>query len=275
VVAPLAAAAVGSVGIFSASFASDLYAVFAPEGGTGEPLRAAPRTETRVGLSGVYDPVFQHRALVDQRIDVRFGLMRLSGAAQFAPESTSRRLRAETAVRLHGPKPDGPPAADGSFVDLEGALTDHAYVRDHFATTIGELSLRGRYDLVRLDRALTGSFVEGQVGAALARDRYRRDVPASTDSDVGSLLLARFAWGMYIGRPGTGGPAGEASLFYDHRRDGYAGGLQPNGIGAGYFGSFGASGRMYFARSWGVGADLQTGSALIGGVSLLFRTEAR
>lgn len=255
-VAPIAATAVTGAGLFAVSLASDLFSVLAPEGGLGEALPFASRTETRSGVFAISDPVFGHHVLVDERVDARFGWLRVSGVGQFAPGSTGRRLRAEAAARL-----DGTPA---THVDLEIASTDHAYFHDGFGSLLVEASLRGRYDLARMDDGLRGSFAEGQLGGGVFRDRY-----ATGASDVNDMLLARFAWGMYLGR------GGEALLFYDHRRDGWAGGLKPNGIGAGYLGSVGASARLPIAGPWGIGADVQAGSALLAGVSLLFRSEGR
>lgn len=265
---PIAAMTVAGVGVFSTSLLADLYLLLAPEGGTGEPLCEVPWIEAMIGASAISDPVFRHSELVTQRLDARWRSLRTSVQAEHAPESTSRRLRLEEAWRLMGPKPGAQERArDGSFFDVEGALTDHAYPREGFGTTIAELSLKGRFDLARFDGQLTGAFVEGSVGAGLMVDRYRR----AESADADSMLLARFAFGTYLGRPSSDGVHGEASVFYDHRRDGYAGGLQPNGIGAGFLGSFGANARAWLGRTWGVGLNAQAGSALIGGLSLHFR----
>jgi hypothetical protein len=266
---PLAAMTVMSLGVFSTSMLADLYAVLAPEGGTGEPLRAAPWIEVMVGAAAVSDPVFRHSELVTQRLDVRWASLRTSMQAEHAPESASRRLRLEEALRLHGARPGTADAMprDGSFVDVEGALTDHAYPRDGFGTTIAEVSLKARLDLARVDAELAGAFVDGLLGGGLMIDRYR----AAQGSDANSMLLARFGFGTYLGRPTVDGVHGEASVFYDHRRDGFAGGLQPSGIGAGFLGSFGMNARMWLGRSWGIGANAQAGSAWIGGLSLHFR----
>jgi hypothetical protein len=265
---PIAAMTVASVGVFSTSFLADLYAVLAPEGGTGEPLREVPWLETSIGASAMSDPVFRHGGLVTQRVDVRWLSLRTSVQAEHALESASRRLRIEEGVRLYGPTPGSSVRArDGSFVDLEGALTDHGYPRDGFATTIAELALRGRLDLVRYDGALAGAFVEGLLGAGLMVDRYR----AVSSTDTNSILLGRFAFGTSLGRPSADAVHGEATVFYDHRRDGFVGGLQPTGIGAGYLGSVGTAARVWLGRSWGVGANAQAGSALVGGLSLHFR----
>lgn len=266
---PIAAMTVASVGVFSTSMLADLYAALAPEGGTGEPVREAPWVEAMVGAYAMSDPVFRHSELVIQRLDVRWASLRTSVQAEHAPESTSRRLRVEEGVRLYGATP-GTPMRDGTAIDLEGALTDHAYPRDGFGTTIAELTLRARMDLARIDRELTGAFVEGLFGVGLMVDRFKA-ASAKGANDANSILLGRFAFGTYLGRPSAGAVHGEASVFYDHRRDGFVGGLQPNGIGAGYLGSVGATARVWLGSSWGIGTNAQAGSALIGGLSLHFR----
>lgn len=265
---PIAAMTVAGVGFFSTSLIADVYLLLAPEGGTGEPPREVPWIEMMLGASAISDPVFKHSEIVTQRLDARWRSLRTSVQAEHAPESTSRRLRVEEGLRLMGPTPGSRTLArDGSFVDVEGAFTDHAYPRDGFGTTIAELSVKGRLDLARFDGELSGAFVEGLLGAGLMIDRYR----AAEGTDTDSILLTRFAFGTYLGRPTPDGLHGEASVFYDHRRDGFAGGLQPRGIGAGFLGSFGVNARMWLGRSWGVGLNAQAGSALIGGLSLHFR----
>lgn len=275
VVGPLAAASVLGVGVFSTSLLADLYAVLAPEGGTGVPLREAAPVETMIGAYAVSDPVFRHSGIVMERVDLRWASLRTSLQVEHAPGTVSRRLRVEEAVRLHGPTPsrgsrEQARARDGSFVDVEAALTDHAYPRDGFGTTIAEVAVRGRLDLVRFDGELRGAFVEGQLGGGLMVDRFR----AVGGNDTNSILLSRFAFGTYLGVPSASASSvsGEAMVFYDHRRDGYVGGLQPNGIGAGYLGSVGAATRLWLGSSWGVGANVQVGSALVGGASLHFRS---
>src|SRR4029078_7852549 len=91
-----------------------------------------------------------HAAIVATRFDMRWALLRTSVQAEYAPETVSRRLRVEEGVRLYGTRP-GERGRDGSFVELEGAFTDHAYPQDGFGTTIAEVSLRGRLDLARFD----------------------------------------------------------------------------------------------------------------------------
>ena len=61
-------------------------------------------------------------------------------------------------------------------------------------------------------------------------------------------------------RGGEGAAHGEVALYYDHRRDDYAGGLA---LGGGFLGYFGAAGRYELASGWGVTAAGELGSANI------------
>jgi hypothetical protein len=263
VVAPLALVAVAGGALFVTSALADLYGVVAPEGDRGSPLRIAPAVETQLGARYVYDPTFAYRAFLVEAFDLRWGRIRASPSAWYALDDTNRRLRLELAYRTTGPMP-GAIARDGSFVEIEGALVDHDYGQEGFGMLSGEAMAHGRLDLRRLSPDLAGSFVDGGAGAALQSYRYDRVGTEGRD-----MLLARFGFGFYLGSPP--GPQGEVQAFYDHRRDGLAAGLKVPGIGAGYLGSFGLRARYYFGPRWGLLTEAQVGSALLGGVSILFR----
>jgi hypothetical protein len=91
--------------------------------------------------------------------------------------------------------------------------------------------------------------------------------------DLEHVLLGRFGFGVTL--RGLSAPGSEAVVYYDHRHDDYAAGLQLNGIGSGVAGHFGASVRWFFLESFGIAADAQVGSAYLGGASLLFRPGAK
>ncbi len=267
VIGPAAALSVAGVGLFAISFLGDLYGVLAPAGGTGAPFRIAPIVQTSLGYRYVYDPVFEYRHFLVQDIDYRTGPWRIHPSAWFAFDDTNARLRAEFAYRFIGPRPTGaPPAADGTYIDLQGALTRHNFTSNRFATTTGEIAVAGRLDMARIDPFLRGSFSEMSFGVAMQAYSYRLD---NTTADLSDLLLARFAFGMYLGWPGR--PRGEALVYYDHRHDGYAAGLKMSGLGSGVAGHFGAAARFYFTDHWGVAADAAVGSAYVTGMSILFR----
>jgi hypothetical protein len=266
-VGPAAALSIVGVGLFAVSMLSDLYGVATPEGGLG----AAPTTVAIVQIAGgyryVFDPVFAYRSFMAYEIDYRVARWRVDPSAWFALNSKNSRLRALGSYRFMGPLPEGEPRSrGGSFLDLEGAVTRHAYTSDHFATTTFELSVAGRVDLDHLATPLKGSFAELSLGAAVAS--YHYDVPGAAN-DLGELLLARFAYGVYFGWPRR--MRGEAMIYYDHRHDGFAAGLKVPGLGSGVAGHFGVDARMYLTDRWGIAAEAAVGSAYVAGLSVLFR----
>jgi hypothetical protein len=270
-VGPGVALSVVGGGLFVISALADLYGVVAPPGGFGEPSRLPPVFQAEVGYRYVYDPVFAYRNFVLYEIDYRAGWMRLHPSAWFALDDRTSRWRVPLGVRLIGPRPSpSPESIDGSFVDIEAALTRHADLTDRFIITTGELSVLGRLDMRRFARSLTGSFAE--LGLGWATQSYHYDVKGAS-GDVGELLLGRVGYGMYVGWPGTA--RGEVMLYYDHRHDDFAAGLKLPGIGSGVAGHFGLLARFFVSDHWGFAAEAVAGSAYVTGVSLLFRQGER
>jgi len=266
-IGPAVALTVGGVGLFAISFLADVYGLVAPAGGVGAPFRTAPTLQTALGYRYVYDPVFAYRSFMVQEIDYRAGHWRVHPSAWFALDDTNSRLRAHFAYRLTGPLPEGKRASrDGSFLDLEMAVTRHNFGSERFTTTTGEVGVAGRLDMARIGPSLRGSFAEMSVGWALQTYSYRA---RGTTADVGELLLARFGYGMYLGFPGS--PRGEVMIYYDHRHDDFAAGFKMRGLGSGVIGHFGAEGRLFVTDHWGVGAEAAFGSAYVTGLSILYR----
>jgi len=266
-VGPAAALSVAGVGLFAISMLSDLYGVATPEGGVGAPPSTVAIVQIAAGYRYVFDPVFAYRNFLATEIDYRVAHWRVDPSAWLAVDSKNSRLRALGSYRFIGPLPEGEPRArGGSFLDLEAAVTRHAYGSEHFATTTFELSVAGRLDLDHLAPSLAGSFAEMSFGGAMAS--YQYDVPGAA-SDLGGLLLARFAYGVYFGWPGK--LRGEAMAYYDHRHDGFAAGLKMPGLGSGVAGHFGLDARMYLTDRWGLAAEAAVGSAYVAGLSVLFR----
>lgn len=276
-VAPSAGLVIFGAGLFAASWLADVYGVAAPRRGTGAPRTDLPAIETSVGYRHVVDPVFAYRSFLAMAFDLRLGALRLRPEGWFGAGHANERVRFAAAWRFAGPRPatlaGAPPAPsrDGSFLDLELAGVRHAFPPERFAITSLELLLSGRLDLARLLRSLEGSFVEGSIGGALARHAY--DAPGEP---VGAAeqLLARWAYGLYAGRPGS--PVrGEASVFYEHRHDGFAAGAKLPGLGSGVPGSVGLRGLAWLSSELGALAEIQAGSAWVFGASLLLRQPVR
>lgn len=268
-VGPAAALIAFGGGLWFLTWLADIYGVSAPDAGTGSPRRELPVLETSTGYRYVYDPVFRPRGYVVESADLRLGRLRLRPEAWFAASDSVSRIELRGAGRIYGPLPRGAGrtrAPDGSSLDMEAAVSRHGFPAESFEIGAVEAQLAGRLDLARVSSTMRGSFAEASAGVALTRVAY--DV-ARASPDFSELLLARFAWGLYLGNPS--GVWGEALVYYDHRHDGVLGGARLAGLGSGVPGSVGVSGKMYFTREWGVALDAGAGSGWMGGLSLLVR----
>lgn len=256
------AGVIGGMALFSLSLLADLYGAAGYRGGS--PVTVAPTLESRMGLLYIYDPQFRYRWLLDSELSARLGDWKLAAAGTFALDDTNSLLRLGGGHRFVGPGP-GRAARDGSFVDLDVGLSRHSYASERFALTTGEAMVSGRLDLARVSPSLVGSFAELGLGWAFQGVAYN---VRNARADYNELLLGRFAFGVYLGQPGR--LNGEASVFYDHRHDGYVAGLKMPGIPSGIAGHFGLRGRV-FRGAWGLGAEAQAGSSYLVGLSLLHR----
>lgn len=272
----LAALTMTGVSLFMISLFADLYGVIVPEDIRGAPPRAVPFIETEFGARYVYDSSFSYRFFVTPALDLRWGPLRLRPSAWFAADDVNARLQALAGYRLSGPTttPErGQGAADGSFFDVEVAAAHHRFGEiasprlgggRGFAITTLEARVNGRLDMFRVAKPLRGSFMELGGGGAVELHRY-----GDLSFEGSTMLLLRMAYGVYIGAPPA--PWGEAAFYYEHRNDGFAGGLLLRDLADRIPGSFGASGRFFFAPRWGVGLEVQGGAAVIAGASLLHR----
>ena len=123
-----------------------------------------------------------------------------------------------------------------------------------------ELELEGRVDLQRLLPDVRGAFF--QLGAGVGQQWFVFDLPGVSATDTSSLLLAHAGFGMYLGQR-SGGLGGELELYYDHRHDGFAGGLRARGLGSGVAGHFGVRSQYALSSRWGLRAEAQAGSAWV------------
>jgi hypothetical protein len=269
-VGPAAATMVVGGGLFVTSFAADLYGTTSPDSGAARRrIRPPPWVETELGYRYVADPLFEYQDFLVESVSMRRGALRLTPSAWFSVAGDNALYRVEGAYRFLGPNPSpsGRPVLN-DFVDLELGLAHHRYVPEHFTRSTMEIQALSRYDLGHVGRTLSGAFVEGSLGYAFGRIDYDLqgiEVPAEFDD----LLLARFAFGAVL--RGAAKPGSEVVGYYDHRHDGFAGGLLLEGIPSGIGGHFGAEARWFFTRSVGASAHFEVGSAYVTGLSLLFR----
>jgi hypothetical protein len=260
---PGATLALAGAGLFTVSFAADVYSVLTPTGGLGRDPGWTPLLEGELGYRYVYDPHFDYRNFVVSGITGRLGQFRVSPSLWSSPENANQRARVDGAYRLHGPTPNSR-SESGSFIDVDVAFTVHRFGFEGFRVTTGEAALEGRWDLASYDTHLTGTFVDYGVGAATRLHHWD-----SGDEVASSLLLVHVGFGVYVGDQSPRG--GYVRAYYDHRHDDLAGGMPAFGIGRDPPGHFGFEGLYYFTESWGGLVDARLGSALVLGASSLFR----
>ncbi|MBI4704850.1 MAG: hypothetical protein HY744_27415 [Deltaproteobacteria bacterium] len=266
---PLALTAISGVAVASTGWLGDVFGTAVPPAARGAPERRAPPIEAELGYRYMRQAAFPYRSFAVNGFDLRHGGLRLQPSAWFALGDRNSRLRGLAAYRYFGPRaPPAAPARDGSFLDLQLALTRHRLGSEGVEVLTGEVFADGRLDLARYDAELRGAF--SQLGFGLGLQRFAVDDPApGLGSGYAVLPLARCGFGVYLGRAAA--PRGELMLYYNHRHDDYAGGMTSPLVGLPGHG--GLDGRLYLTEELGVRLELAAGAAWVAGASLLVRSE--
>lgn len=260
-VGPAALTAVAGAGTFGLSFLANVYATWAPAEGWGEARRELPLLESRFGYLHVIDPQFEYRHFLSTRLDGRIGAWHVAAGAAHAPLQANQRYELLAGYRALGAR-QGAVGADGSYLEPQLGFSEHRFDEDGFVSRVLEVMIEGRVDSHRYLPDVRGAFF--QVGAGLARQWLAFEVPGVDTTTATSLLLAHMGFGVYLGnRSGAGSPGGEVELYYDHRHDGFAGGLKTYGLGSGPAGHFGLLGAYRLSRSFGLRAQGEVGSAWV------------
>ena len=260
-VAPFATLAILGVGTFAASWLADLYGTLSGGANAGRPARAAP-FELALGYRYVHDPQFAYGHGLHLAAEGWLHRTRLFGGAWLALDDDTQRATAGLSQRLLGAR------GRGDALDAEAALHGQRFGTDGFRTLGVDVLLRGRLELAHLGPTLAGSFVEAEVGLGLQGFGYDA-TGRGVREDWNGLLLGRVGWGVFLG------PSGELVAYYDHRRDDLAGGLSVDSVASGVLGHFGLAGRGYIRDGrWGLAGELELGSALVVGLSVLHRGAA-
>lgn len=276
-VGPTALGAVAGVNMFGLSLLSQLYATWAPADGFGAPRRVLPQLESRVGYLYVEDPQFAFRHFVTARVDGRLGPWHVAAGAAGAPGRDNERVELYAGYRLFGASAPlvgerASPARDGSYLEPVVGYSEHHFDPDGFVDRVLELKVEGRLDLQRYLPDVRGAFFQGEAG--YARQWFAFDLPGVSDVTATSLLIAHVGFGLYLGgrgAPDTLATGGELEVYYDHRHDGFAGGLKVRGLGSGVAGHFGVLGSYQLTPRWGVNVRGEVGSARTVGLSLVLR----
>jgi len=259
-VGPAIGLTVAGGALLTSSLFGDLYGLFAVAGGTGQAPVRAPRLQASAGLLLVHDPVFSYTAFSHLDLILGWRWLRLGLASDIGLDESNQRFHAPLAVRFLSGRP-------GQFLELELAATHHRFGPQGFAFTYGEIVVAGRIGLEVVGPTLAGAFLDGGLGLALGAIHYHG---LATEQD--EMLLARFGMGLYFGHDPAG--SGEARLYYDHRHDGFAGGLKMPGLGSGTMGHLGVQVLRFFGPRWGARLDAQAGSAYLAMLAVVLREVA-
>lgn len=224
--------------------------------------RAAPPWSLELGATWLHS-AYRERALGHVAAQLELGRLGLGARGMLDTAADAQDASIEARWRLRGPAATGEVVACGSRLGLRAAASVHRDTDDEVTLATLEAELVGRGDLAAFDPRLAGQFIELSTGLGVERASY----PGGAH-DLGSLLLGRFAWGVYLGR------RGEAAIGYDHRRDSLAGGLAAFRA-SGFFGSFRADVALRVAGPWGVAAAVEVGSAWVSTLALRYHGGAR
>lgn len=246
---------VAGTGMFMQSWFADIFnaaGVDAP----GQPRARVPWA-LEAGLVWTHD-AYRDRALFRGAARAVTGRLEL-GATGYVHDTQQTYVAGDLSigVRILGAEAHGYAIDDGSYLMIRGTGRFRDDASDRVQVTTGELELLGRLDLFHVSDVLDGSFAELSTGGGMERAAF------STASEKGGLLLGRFAYGVYLGR------RGEAQLYYDHRRDSFAGGIAA-WRAAGFVGSVGAMTDVRLVGRWGVHAELEIGSAWVTSIGLRY-----
>ncbi len=247
---------VAGTGLFMQSWFADI----ANAAGVDQPGQPRARVPWAIegGLVWTHD-AYRDRALFRGAARVAAGRLEL-GATAYVHDRDETYLAGDLSigVRILGASAHGGAIDDGSYLMVRGVARMRDDKADHVQVTTGELEVLGRLDLWHVSNTLDGSFAEMSTGGGMERAAF------STASEKGGLLLGRFAYGVYLGH------RGEAQLYYDHRRDGFAGGIAA-WRAAGFVGSVGAMTDVRIAGRWSVHAELEIGSAWVTSLGLRYQ----
>ncbi len=262
-IAPLYAVTLAGFSVFGVSALANLYAVTSPAFDPGMAPTSLPPLELEMGYQYVNDPAFDYGHFVSLGALARFDTVKLQAAARLSPDEGNTQVRLGGAYRLLGESERARRNTDGTALDVELFGLFHRFPTEGFTVAGAEVGLRGRYAMERVSPALAGSFAEASIGTSFQGYSYPGAV---SDGNLSEQLLFTFGYGVWLGR---GGPVrGDALLYYDHRKDDFAGGMRTRG--GGVVGSFGLRGRALLTEDWGVAAEVQAGGAMVGRLSLIY-----
>jgi hypothetical protein len=264
--------AAAGVGTFGASFLANVYAAGAPPSGWGEPRRRLPWLVAGLGYTYVNDVQFDYRHFATTQVDGRWGAGHLLFESAQSPGAQNQWLALRAGYRVLGPRASERWAPDGSYLEPALGFSRHAFGEDGFVSRVLSFELDGRLDSQRLLPDVRGAYFQASAGLGWQSVAY--ELPDADPSDSSGMLLLHVGFGVYLGRRGTGQAASngaELELYYDHRRDGFSGGIETAGATSGFAGHCGLAAEWFFAPAWGARALAEIGAARVLGLTALMR----
>ncbi|MEO7096111.1 MAG: hypothetical protein ABI175_22810 [Polyangiales bacterium] len=244
-------------GLFLSSWLTDIWVAAGGPCSRPEPRATAPWA---IELGSVYlRDAYRHRlfARAAGRIELGRVSVLADGLQHAGGDAYEAALGAE--VRILGAPASGRYVLDTTRLAVRVRGRHRHDDDDMVGVSTGEAEVVVRFDHRRIADQLAGTFTDASAGIGAERASY---TPGGHETN--SLLLATFAWGMYLR------DLGELRLFYDHRRDSLAGGLQA-GRAAGFIGSFGVAVDLRAWGPWAARAELEYGSGWVGTLALRFQ----
>jgi hypothetical protein len=219
---------------------------------------ALPPWSVEAGTTWLHD-AYRERALMRAAGTFTIDRVELGAGGLFDAAGDEKIGDVSADVRLYGARSTGERIADATRLDARVSTHLMRDDADDVTQWITEVWLAGRLDLSRIDHVFGASFATLSTGLGRTRITY-----AQMESEWDTILLGRFGWGMYLGH------RGEIEAFYDHRRDGLAGGIAA-WRGAGFVGSVGASTYVRVFGPWTVRGELQIGNAWVTTLAVGYR----
>jgi hypothetical protein len=220
----------------------------------GPRVRGAPHAPSawslELGTTWLHDG-YRERALVRGGGRIEFGRIGVGASSLADAEGRAQTFDGELRVRILGAPANGATIEDSSRLYVRAGARRHVDDDDKVAITTGELEIGGRLDMQRIDRNLASTFLDLALGMGLQEVTY-----ADLVSELDSLFLGRFAWGLYLGT------RSELTVFYDHRRDSLAGGIAANRA-AGFVGSVGTNVDLRLGGPFAFIAELEIGNGWV------------
>jgi hypothetical protein len=246
---------VSGTGVLLVNWLGDLYGVAGGSDVLGRPAVGLEDVAVSAGYGFVRDPRLDTGSFAVLDASLRLARWRLEAGGWLS--AANQRITADVTYRALGQ-----PRRAGSHLEVRGGVRHHRYAED-FSIAGVEVEVGGRLALELLAPTLRGSFAELDTGLGLDVIDYR--VPGA-DTDVWDAVIGGFAWGLYLGDG-----RGEARVFYDHRRDGFAAGLATGDRANGFVGHFGADLDLRLAGPWGLFAEGVVGSAWVAHLAVRYR----